>query len=438
MTLRVSCGRAGAPRPWSHWDIRALLLCGLLVAASLPAGAGDEDLPGRATHGQRPAFSARVVPLLEEQRALAALHVEVPYQELGFRKVAGGGMVAEFDLIVLILLDGRQIEGDLYSERIEVASREALYGRRARYSRELLFPLAPGCYRIEVALSEPSSGHEGRLALGVCLDPVFPGQLRLAPLLLGECGLTGRVADLFFDPRIRTEFVDPRGPLCVYTELFHPNCQPEEIELHWVLSREIGGGEALREGTLRFPPDETATRLHWSIDLADLWLETYRIDAVVRAAGRRARGSATFGLLVESEEALDRFFLESLEVLAYIASSEELQRLEMAAPDERRAEWDAFWQRRDPTPLSEENEYKAEFFDRLRYANSQFGGARAGWQTDRGHVYIVHGEPDLIDRRTFQLEGPPTEIWHYDRLGLRFVFVDRTGYGDYTLVDDAW
>ena len=61
-----------------------------------------------------------------------------------------------------------------------------------------------------------------------------------------------------------------------------------------------------------------------------------------------------------------------------------------------------------------------------------------GWQTDRGSVYITHGEPDLIDRRTFQLEGPPTEIWHYDRLGLRFVFVDRTGYGDYRLIDDRW
>ncbi|MCK4412587.1 MAG: GWxTD domain-containing protein [Candidatus Eisenbacteria sp.] len=347
-------------------------------------------------------------------------------------------MVAEFDLIVLVLLDDRQVAGDLYSERIHVDGRAELYGRQARYTRELLLPLAPGCYRIEVALSEPCSGHEGRLALGVCLEPVFPGQLRLAPLLLGECGLEGRVADLFFDPRIQTEFVDPQGPLCVYTELFHPDSRPEEIELHWSLTREIGGGELLREGTAHFSAGGQATALGWSIDLDDLWLETYRVDAVVSADGRRARGSATFGLLVESDAALARFFRESLDALACVAPAEEVQQLRMAAPAERRAAWEAFWHRRDPTPETAENDFKAEFFDRLRYANAQFGGTRPGWQTDRGRIYVTHGEPDLIDRRTFRIEGPPVEVWHYDRLGLRFVFVDRTGYGEYTLVADRW
>jgi GWxTD domain-containing protein len=175
--------------------------------------------------------------------------------------------------------------------------------------------------------------------------------------------------------------------------------------------------------------------MKWAIPLQDLWRAEYQVTVRLHAGERELQARGQFSLLAESDVALDAFFRESLAVLKYIASDEEVRVLEMAAPDERRAAWDAFWERRNPDPDQDTNVYKEEFFRRLRYANEKFSSVRPGWQTDRGRVYIIHGHPDDISRGDSHNWGSPaTEIWYYDHLGVSFVFVDRTGYGDYELM----
>ena len=82
---------------------------------------------------------------------------------------------------------------------------------------------------------------------------------------------------------------------------------------------------------------------------------------------------------------------------------------------EREAFISAFWQRRDPEPLSPENEYRTEHYERINYANTRLGGEtpQPGWMTDRGRVYIKLGEPD--DRESFQAVPGlyPAELWFY-------------------------
>jgi GWxTD domain-containing protein len=125
--------------------------------------------------------------------------------------------------------------------------------------------------------------------------------------------------------------------------------------------------------------------------------------------------------------------MESIELVRYIAEGEEIEELENAEPDERAAVWEAFWKRRDPTPETEENEYKIEFFRRVRYANEHFSGVTPGWRTDRGMIYIRYGEPDLVESYPHNIDGPPYEIWIYNSLGRRFVFIDYDGFGNYEL-----
>jgi len=58
-----------------------------------------------------------------------------------------------------------------------------------------------------------------------------------------------------------------------------------------------------------------------------------------------------------------------------------------------------FWLRRDPTPGTEENEFKEEHYRRLAYANQHFAHTISGWKTDRGRIYIVYEPPDRIDSK---------------------------------------
>lgn len=110
---------------------------------------------------------------------------------------------------------------------------------------------------------------------------------------------------------------------------------------------------------------------------------------------------------------------------------------------------EAFWRRRDPTPDTEENEYKDEFYRRKAFANERFSAGVPGEQTDRGRIYILHGPPDAIE--SHPMGGPylrpaeegggttttyPFEIWRYrhlDGIGdeVTIEFVDSCSCGDY-------
>src|SRR6266496_1140260 len=83
------------------------------------------------------------------------------------------------------------------------------------------------------------------------------------------------------------------------------------------------------------------------------------------------------------------------EDVVYIITSEERSLFEkLATAEERDSFIEQFWQRRDPDPRSATNEFKEEHYRRIAYANEHFKSGIAGWKTDRGRIYIIHGPPN--------------------------------------------
>ena len=135
---------------------------------------------------------------------------------------------------------------------------------------------------------------------------------------------------------------------------------------------------------------------------------------------------------------------EVFEFLRYIATPSELDSLRNATGDERSALWDRFWARRDPLPATPVNEFREEFFARIRAASLYFEEpGRAGWKTDRGEVYIVLGPPDYVRelRHGNQASARPRAYeWVYERgpTGrLVLTFVDRNGFERYELTPSS-
>jgi GWxTD domain-containing protein len=130
---------------------------------------------------------------------------------------------------------------------------------------------------------------------------------------------------------------------------------------------------------------------------------------------------------------------EAIDQLQYIAKSKELRYIkEGKTPEERLARFQAFWEKRDPTPSTKRNERMEEYYYRVDFANRQYGNLSDGWKTDRGHVMVLFGEPDHVDRHPFNFNVKPYEVWTYYRIGRRFIFVDETGLGDYELLVPVW
>ncbi|HSU58050.1 MAG TPA: GWxTD domain-containing protein [Bryobacteraceae bacterium] len=140
------------------------------------------------------------------------------------------------------------------------------------------------------------------------------------------------------------------------------------------------------------------------------------------------------------------------EDVVYIITDEEKQAFKRLKTDEERQQFvEQFWLRRDPTPDTEENEYKEEHYRRIAYANDHYASGIPGWKTDRGMIYIKYGAPDEIDshpsggsyERPMEEGGGetstyPFEDWRYryiDGVGTNVIieFVDTTMSGEYKI-----
>ena len=64
------------------------------------------------------------------------------------------------------------------------------------------------------------------------------------------------------------------------------------------------------------------------------------------------------------------------------------------------------------------------------------GACGPGWRTDRGRIYVKHGEPDEIDDYPFAPNSHPYQEWHYYHGGRyrKFTFLDENEDGDYRLI----
>jgi GWxTD domain-containing protein len=116
--------------------------------------------------------------------------------------------------------------------------------------------------------------------------------------------------------------------------------------------------------------------------------------------------------------------------------------LELQTDKERDLFIEAFWKHRDPTPGTDENEFKKEHYRRINYANHFYGRVtpKPGWRTDRGRIYIILGEPNDIQRLSGKGQIYPSEVWFYqDKAdqglppGFHVVFFQEGGAGEYRL-----
>ena len=138
------------------------------------------------------------------------------------------------------------------------------------------------------------------------------------------------------------------------------------------------------------------------------------------------------------------------EDVVYIITDEEKKAFkQLKTDDERQTFVENFWARRDPTPDTEENEYKEEHYRRIAYANDHYASGIPGWKTDRGMIYIKYGPADEIDshpsggsyERPIEEGGGETSTYPFEDWRYRYIegvgtnvqieFVDTTMSGEY-------
>jgi GWxTD domain-containing protein len=177
-----------------------------------------------------------------------------------------------------------------------------------------------------------------------------------------------------------------------------------------------------------------------------------QVDPLKRPVSEKQRKANAKALRIELGKTYRKWLDEDVR---WIITDEERSAFMQLSNDEERDQFiEAFWQRRDPTPDTEENEFKEEHYRRIAYANEHFAAGIPGWKTDRGRMYIVFGPADEIEshpsggsyERPMEEGGGETSTFPFEQWRYRYIegigqeviveFVDTCMCGDYHMTID--
>jgi GWxTD domain-containing protein len=365
---------------------------------------------------------------------LVLMGLSMPNSALRFQRDARG-FYAEYDVDVLFM-DSDSVAVHRFSRRQTV--RIQSFSETSRTDESVVFqhPLAvaPGRYIVHLQAADANSSRGFRMTDTLTAPSYGPAAARLSsPVLAYRAdGRSGRAdaPSLILNPRHTVPFGGEQPIL--YMEAYDgtTSLTAEVISADgqqvWRAVFALTGDGDVRTGTVTIPSQDFPLGRFW-----------------VRVAGAGAVSDPRPLLLTISDQWMVANFEDVLQILRYIASTAELDSLRTGTPADRREQWERFWERRNSLPQTGVNEYRDQFFQRVRFATEAFRepGGRAGWQTDRGEVYIVLGPPDHVVERYLgrtDVTGQPNALeWVYSHAAggrLNLLFHDRTGFGRFELV----
>ncbi|HEX3236680.1 MAG TPA: GWxTD domain-containing protein [Gemmatimonadales bacterium] len=398
----------------------------------------------------------------EEGRTEVNAFVQVPYSMMG-PTVEGEGGALSYQVTVRVTdSTGLTLLQNAWQNHApaEVRSPDASAVDMVHFS------IAPGRYRLEVAVVDSVSGRraasavdlEGFAAAPPASDLLLSPQIRPAT----ATDTVPRPAELRWGKMLVTAAarleLTPLRPTAYY--LLEAYSGKEEKGTLSLRVTDSTGKVLVRTPATPVTVPQGGGVLKGQVDLAGLPGGTYTMTAALSLSQSVERSAmftmANIGETLtrtvarrEANKITDEGYFAAMaaaeldaaeEPLAVIARSGELRAYDktLSANAKRRFLTD-FWQRRDPTPGTPRNESRDAFYQAIVYANEHYregGRTRPGWKSDRGRIFLKNGPPDETLQREQQALAPPYEVWRY-RTGKDrwYCFVDRSrGVGLFQLI----
>ncbi len=426
MAAVAAAGCGGAKGPDGPSPDRGILRP-LQVYQQLGLMAGSEEFPAVASFGTLagPADSTYVI-----------FGLSLPNSALRFQR-EDGSFTARYAVSLSFQQDSQVVKQVDDQGVVRVAS----FGETSRTDESVVYQtvvaLPPGEYTVAVEARD-AAGSRGFRSQDSLVVPAYQsagGQSLMTPLFVYEANARtarGSSPELILNPRHTIPFGGEAPKL--YVEAYgQPAGSPVRVRVVDDQDREIwsvevpladGGDEGLHSALVDIPPA--------SVPLGRFWLEA--------TAGSGLASERVPLVVTISDQWMVANFDEVFEFLRYIGTPSELDSLQNATGAERTRLWDEFWARRDPLPATPVNEFREQFFTRIRAASLYCAEPGVpGWKSERGEVYIVLGPPDYVRELRYgnQVSARPTAYeWTYERgpTGrLVLTFVDRSNFERYEL-----
>lgn len=347
-------------------------------------------------------------------------------------------------------------------------SRVSDAGAEDAYTVEIVdFMVAPGKYRLDVAVKDSISGN------GVSAGEDFRA--------LSD---SDAASDLLIAPQMRQASPDDTVPRPgefrtgnnLVTAVAQLQLTPTRPSVYYLLeayadsttpgTMSVAIQDSTRAVLVQTPPvavtvNHGGSVLKGQLDLSGLPEGRYTMVASLKQGSQVIERSAEFsmaGLSVTLEREAARMQTDQVTDQGYFAAMTPAQLDSAKAPliyladDGELSAWNRdlslgakrrllseFWQKRDPTANTPANERREQFYQAIAYANQTYreGGRKTvpGWRSDRGRIFARLGVPDEVLDRPSQRTAPRYLVWRYTQgRGNFYIFADRTGFGAYQLI----
>lgn len=369
-----------------------------------------------------------------DKNSCMEFHIAVVNDLLTFVKTDDQQFKARYEVIVIIYNDKKEaIVERSVSNRLGAATFAETNSRQNPSLHTISVVLPTGRYKGVIRLSDLESGESLSEDLELTFRDFSRENLHLSDIMFLD-KIDSTQTERKYQPNLRNVFDDLTSAFSAYVEIYPPE---NAGDLNVKLSILSAKGQKLFEGERNYASPDKAVSVIIPFRQHLTRPGEYYLHVVAAAGAQTAKVqrmlNVSWGNVPLKENNLDI----AIEQLAVIAHKRSVDSMREADETERKRQYDQFWQERDPTPDSERNELKDEYFQRVDFCNQNFteiSSGRQGWQTDRGKVYLVYGPPNSVDRQDSEINIPAAETWHYTRLNRRYFFADRTGDGVFRLV----
>ncbi|MDZ7316019.1 MAG: GWxTD domain-containing protein [candidate division KSB1 bacterium] len=370
----------------------------------------------------------------DQTKSLMEFHLQVVNDLLTFIKTKEGTFRARYELNVVIRNDKQELLAEQsQSHRVIVATFAETNSRENPHHHSFSFSLAPGRYLGLIRLIDLESNEQLNEEVSCTFRQFNRDRLHLSDLVFLD-RVDSTQSGRSFRPNVLNLFNDLSSAFSAYVEIYPPH-SADSIQVQTVI---FGKNQKLFEGKKSYAVRDRST-IPVLIPFRQHLTQPGDYGLLVNAVwgSQSAKVQRLFSVSWSNVTLRENNIDLAIEQLAVIARKRTIDAMRQADPEEKRRLYEQFWKERDPTPATERNELREEYFRRIDFCNMNFSevsAGRQGWETDRGRIYLVYGPPDAVDRQEMEMSVRAVEVWHYNRLNRRYYFADRTGDGTYRLI----
>ncbi len=314
-----------------------------------------------------------------------------------------------------------RVEGPEGQYRI-AQSREV--GVRTKSSRlfEFYFKLPPNSYQVDVDILDRDLDERSFLRLPNVYRILEAQQVNLSDIYLSY----EEDPKVAFSQPILTQAVDPEKGKLFYSlninapgyevltfraELYEKKPDSEREAVSFLVSiSQIKKVFYLNNGRGVFQD---------SLDISDLPSGQYQIDIRIYDDNQRlAARKGSFSLGSDLKKWIFDNLDEAFRMMVYVYPNAQLDSLleQERDPFVRREAFNQIWEGMYEDKAEEEME---RYYRKVFIANERYIEEKEGWETDRGRIYILYGEPK---EKSVEIAGNSYLRWTYPRWSLSFLF----------------